>query len=407
MLCQLTLASDIDRFIKKSVEGGPMKLRQVMSIVMLSVCCMQSITAVKQPVKASKKDPTTDKAKVTVKILGKEGIKKPIASASFTKDTSNLLSKLYFDFDKGNLVGGVKTNTVMVIYPSKKEEPLSIDVAKSDVKKGTEEIKISPNSITIEEPGAQNQVLKPDAITVLAEVKVPEGSRWKITSGTKDLTGSSALDPKKSPTVVGYTRPEVLDFNEYSSTQRKSIHLYQNENTKIYAQRLDKPQNNKMTVLSSNMIKKADYLPILQLDEDGKASVTSQVSLDVKQLNPKKSTTVPKNLQLKALLVSNSRTNYESILGSLIKNGSLDANATQELLDKEISEVLLNTPLMVALNAKNRGLPEEIGKFQNRYAHVYQFLKNNHAKIVRNDDDNMKELINKIISTLKTRLEYF
>lgn len=253
-----------------------------LTIVALVVCCVQSISSIKQPVRASKKD-ESDKTKVTVTITPADvqsetsDKQKPISSSTFTKNTDGFAKKLYFDFAKGD-------NLITVTYSDEKDKEFG-KLVQQEAVTATSEIVISKSGVEI-----KNQALEPEAEKIPATVKITQGAgTWLVVSGTVGLTPNIAKDPEP--------QPEVLDSKTYAGFEG-TLSIYKDKATRIYAKKVA-TAHGQMTELPARDIEKAGNDPIITIDEKGHARIFSRAeeqtrkALFAKPIQIIKATVVP------------------------------------------------------------------------------------------------------------------
>lgn len=337
---------------------------RVLAIATLSVCCVHTAIPAKQPVFASKKD-ASDTREVTVTIIGADGEQKPISSSTFKKDTSGVRpKKLNFDFDKGYVKDGYGNyNKITASYTDGSGptfEPLEVRLAPKGSKIKLESGKIVLTDSKGKTIGQQN--------TRLVKVKVPENSKkWTLASGTIELTSAIAegdgdqTKRLKRITVNAASRPSELP-------------IYKDQDTNIYAKKLssDSPQ---ITKLMKSDIEKAGSEAMIQIDEAGKALITSpqqikqqeqdklvaqqqqviiqqnlatkERELEVQQrktaAQQKATKGLPYEVALKALLLSNTKKDYISKRDGLFSDGAIDEEKVKSLMNEPIQEMLFST----------------------------------------------------------------
>lgn len=387
-------------------------LSYALAIAALSLCCVQTVSAKKQPVRASKKDPL-DTRDVTVKIIGSKGPKKPISSSTFKTDTSGVLTgKLSFDFLNGIRDRGEDgpINTIRAVYIDKPTEEFSISVSQKDVPKGSE-IKIGSNTIEIDTSKVKNKQPEPRAPSRVATVQIPKGSgQWRIVTGNNDLRkeraivfakdvslsagGQDDINERLNRVYAGY--PEVLDDISCSQSNCQVL-IYENKPTRIYAQQEGK--DGYVTLLKQTDIKKAGQSSIIIIDNDGKARITNELLLG---LEPEKIVVqqesdqdqqfmnyatqgLPYQVALKALLLSKNDDDYVQKRNSLLRpiRGSLlqaiDDVKVKELMDEKLEPNLGPTPYVKAKLSFNWDRQGTVAQLHDAYKRIYHYLSNGYA----------------------------
>lgn len=336
-----------------------------LAIAALSVCCLQMANAAKQSVFASKKD-SSDTREVTVKIIGVDGEQAPISSSTFKKDTSGLRpKKLNFDFGKGYSKEGYGNyNKITASYTDGSGptfEPFEVRLAPKGSKIKLDQGKIVLTDAKGKPIGQQN--------TQLVKIKLPENSKkWTLASGTIELTSAIAEGD-------GDQTKRLKRITVSAASRLSELPIYKDQDTNIYAKILS-GGSFQITTLMKSDIEKAGVEAMLQIDEAGKALITSpqqikqqeqdklvaqqqqgiirqnlatkKRELEVQQqaLERQKQLTkgLPYEVALKALLLSKTQGDYISKRDGLLNSdGSTNEDSVKSLMNEPIADNLLGT----------------------------------------------------------------
>lgn len=276
-------------------------------IATLSLCCIQIISSQQQPVVAKKKK-LTDIKTVTVTITDRDN--NQISESTFRKNSTPPARKLFFDFSNGS-------NTVTVSYKDS-PTPISKTFEKRQVPAGSE-IVLDNKDITINRKKAKAKEIseiemqapkstgtaprataspaaassasiapstsaapvtlprqqsssglsqQQTANTIKAIVQPPKRTSWRMVSGPTSLTSDIAearIDGSSSS-------DSVLESGLYAVNPRKSLLIYKDKDTNIYAKKYGAGMG-QMTTLTQADIVRAGNRPYILLDEKGNATV--------------------------------------------------------------------------------------------------------------------------------------
>lgn len=355
-------------------------LRSV-TIVALSVCSVQMISPLKQPVRASKKD---DKRKVTVTITRADddlnAKKKPISSSTFTKNTDGFVKKLHFDFSNGY-------NKITASYNDGKDKEFGTIVS-SQAAPEKSEILIDGDTVTIETSKIKTQMLdEQEAKKIKATVKIPNDSWWTIISGTEHLNASIA---NFYNTPSGKNNVHILGNNycSRSNFMHCFINIYADKVTKIYAKETKDGSKGKTTTLTKDAIEKAGDEPVIILDHKGSARIISfadyKKAEEARINKEKQQKELPETVKLKLLLASAGTREWLRKRGILEEQKNLaQISVMSGVIIKTPSQLLKDTLLIMNKTSQfKKQKPEQLDEFlekiknlQFSYENIFPYLE--------------------------------
>lgn len=361
-----------------------------LAITALSLYCVQTVSAAKQPVRASKTN-AFDAREVTVRIFGKDK-NKPLSKSTFKNDTSGLLTgKLFFDFTKGHIHsrGFDNANTIRATY-GESEAEFTLEVLPGEAPKGSE-IKIVGNTIEIDTSKVKDTISAQKASIVEAKIQVPaKTGAWYLVSGKKDLNQVIAQAQGKSEIVLD----KIEGFENGSN---KHIKIYKNKPTAMYASK-GTTEAGVITQLSLKDVKNAGSTPLVLIDKSGKAKIINEFLIGLekeeivvqpeseqdKQFMSYATQGLPYHVALKALLLSKDDDDYVQRRNSLLQpiRGSelqaIDDAKVKELMDKTISSYLGQTPYVSAKLSFNWDKSRKVVLLEKQYKKIHHSLTGVH-----------------------------
>lgn len=241
------------------------------TIAALSLCCVQSISPEKQPVRARKQDPIKDTKKVTV-IISNEAGTSFIKDSIFTKNTDGFAKKLHFDWDKDP----EKMNKITVSYKKGSEnKTLEKTVTQEEAPEKSEIVIDTLTDVLYIDPSKATH--KTQASTtgkkVSLLVEVPKGTdSWELFSGPTNLTVKNVRTGKIGEPLLGHVKPG----------EDAKLEIYEDKPTKIYVENKSLGIA-KLSTLRESAIKKAQAEnsdPVITIDEKGRARILSRADYE-------------------------------------------------------------------------------------------------------------------------------